>query len=614
MFLFWGKELICFYNDAYRPSLGMNGKHPNALGQRGEDCWPEIWDDIKPIIDSVFEGGEANWSEDQLLPIYRNGKLEDVYWTYSYSPVIDESGYVGGVFVTCSETTAKMSTLRKLRESEDELTFAIEAAELGTYDYNPQNHKFKANSRLKDWFGFPSEAEIDLSHAFAVIVEKDKARVNAAIENSLNYETDGKYEIIYSIMHPVTKLTRTVLAKGKCSFDENRVPYRLNGTLQDITKQVRNKRKLEKEKRTADLAIKTGELGVYEVNLRTNELKSNARFNEIYGVNKNVDREELVAMCHPDDRAIRSKALEKGMESGAFEYEARFLRTDDNERWLRVRGTVSYNGQHEPIAILGVIQDITEQKKLSDFLSKEVENRTLELQQSNADLLQFAHVISHDLKEPVRKIRTFNGRLMADYKELIDEKGQGYMEKIEHSTERMYAMIDGVLSYSTLNNVRIPNERININAVIKQVETDLELLIQKKTAIIHTKELPIIEGAPILIHQLFYNLINNSLKFSSPDRKPIISIKGEVVKKKTIEYARITVKDNGIGFPDEFREKIFSTFIRLHPKDLYEGTGLGLALCKRIVERHHGTISAESKVNNRAVFLIHLPLIQTLRN
>ncbi len=116
MFLFWGPDLICFYNDAYRPSLGNKGKHP-AVGQKGKDLWPEIWDDIKPLIDNVLNGGEASWSEDQLLPIYRNGQLEDVYWTFSYSPVADESGKPAGVFVTCTETTDKVISLKDLQHS-----------------------------------------------------------------------------------------------------------------------------------------------------------------------------------------------------------------------------------------------------------------------------------------------------------------------------------------------------------------------------------------------------------------------------------------------------------------------------------------------------------------
>ncbi|MDY0986884.1 PAS domain-containing protein [Flavobacterium sp. CFBP9031] len=131
MFLFWGQDHICFYNDAYRPSLGNNGKHPSILGQKGADYWPEIWDFIKPLIDQVLQNGEATWHEDQLLPIYRNGKLEDVYWTFSYSPVNDENGKTSGVLVICNETTKQINTLKKLEESERRFRNTVKQLPLG---------------------------------------------------------------------------------------------------------------------------------------------------------------------------------------------------------------------------------------------------------------------------------------------------------------------------------------------------------------------------------------------------------------------------------------------------------------------------------------------------
>src|SRR6187402_1368886 len=169
MFLFWGEELICFYNDAYRPSLGKDGKHPSILGMKGEEAWPEIWHIIKPLIDQVLGGGESTWSEDQLIPIYRNGKIEDVYWTFSYSPVFDESGKAAGVFVTCNETTEKVIAYSQIEASKNELEFAIEATELGTWDYNPFTNKFTSNDRLKNWFGLPESAQVDLADAIEAI-------------------------------------------------------------------------------------------------------------------------------------------------------------------------------------------------------------------------------------------------------------------------------------------------------------------------------------------------------------------------------------------------------------------------------------------------------------
>ncbi len=218
-FLFWGKELICFYNDAYRPVLGNNGKHPNALGQFGIDVWPETWEShIKPITTRILAGGKATWEEDQLVPIYRNGRLEDVYWTYSFSPIIGESGQVAGVLVTCTETTDKVSNLKKLAESKDQLHFAVEATELATWDHNPVTNKLKVNDRLKEWFGLPAQKEIELPMALKVIADKDRKRVEKAIATALDFSSGGRYDIEYTIVHEYTKRERIVRVLGRAWF------------------------------------------------------------------------------------------------------------------------------------------------------------------------------------------------------------------------------------------------------------------------------------------------------------------------------------------------------------------------------------------------------------
>jgi signal transduction histidine kinase len=150
---------------------------------------------------------------------------------------------------------------------------------------------------------------------------------------------------------------------------------------------------------------------------------------------------------------------------------------------------------------------------------------------------------------------------------------------------------------------------VDLNAVLEQVENDLELLIQERGATIRRDPLPSIEGAPVLLYQLFYNLVNNSLKFARPGNSVLITIASRVIEENGKGIAELTVTDNGIGFDPDHAARIFETFVRLHPKDLYEGTGLGLSLCKKIVERHQGTISASGVRNGGATFVIRLPLI-----
>jgi light-regulated signal transduction histidine kinase (bacteriophytochrome) len=217
--------------------------------------------------------------------------------------------------------------------------------------------------------------------------------------------------------------------------------------------------------------------------------------------------------------------------------------------------------------------------------------------------LQFAHVASHDLKEPVRKIATFESRLTHEFGEALPERARGYLEKISNAAGRMYTMIEGVLRYASVSEGEQDFEPVDLNEVVRQIGTDLEVPIADKGALIEAAKLPVVTGSSTLLYQLFYNIINNALKFSSPKRKPLLRISSE-----TLEGAfRIRVADNGIGFDPDNATRIFKTFTRLHPKDRYEGTGLGLALCQRIVERHGGSISAEAKEGEGATFVITLP-------
>lgn len=235
MFLWWGAGLIQFYNDAYRPSMGNRGKHPGALGNKGKDTWPEIWTTIKPLIDSVLSGKEATWNEDQLIPIYRNGRLEEVYWTFGYSPVYNDSGKIEGVLVVCTETTAKVLNFRANKSSKEDLSFAIDAGQLGTWDLDPRTMRLGGNARLKLWFGLPDSDELLLDQALAVIHPKQRNKVMEAIQYALTPESGGLYDIEYTIINFITKEEKTVRATGKAIFDENKLAIRFSGIVQDMT-------------------------------------------------------------------------------------------------------------------------------------------------------------------------------------------------------------------------------------------------------------------------------------------------------------------------------------------------------------------------------------------
>jgi PAS domain S-box-containing protein len=276
------------------------------------------------------------------------------------------------------------------------------------------------------------------------------------------------------------------------------------------------------------------------------------------------------------------------------------------------------NADGEVYAILDMTIDVTDHvlarkalQESEERLEYLIEERTRELQRSNEDLQQFAHVASHDLKEPVRKIMVFASRLESEMKHHSTEKAKIYFDKIQSASQRIYTMVEGVLAYSGINNAYQLIEQVDLNVVLKNVEADLELNIQETGAKIRYGKLPVISGASVLLHQLFFNLITNSIKFAGKGKNPVIDISSEVYTDNGKEIASIVLKDNGIGFDNQDAERIFQTFTRLNSKDSFEGTGLGLSLCKKIVERHEGTITARSDEHKGAVFIITLPVHQT---
>ena len=247
MFIFWGPELTCFYNDAFRPSLGENGKHPSHLGFAAEEFWNEIWNEIKPIIDNILAGGEATLNENLLMPIHRNNSMEDVYWTFSHSPVRDEADRIAGVLVSCVETTNNVIALKKLIESQEKLEFAINATDLGTWDLNPITNKFIYNKNIREWFGLSHEYEIEAPLAISSIAERDRQRTIDAMAGAMAPDSDGNYEIQHAVINSIDGKERVILAKGKAIFNEDGIVYRFSGTAQDITKEL-SYRKIDEEK------------------------------------------------------------------------------------------------------------------------------------------------------------------------------------------------------------------------------------------------------------------------------------------------------------------------------------------------------------------------------
>lgn len=301
----------------------------------------------------------------------------------------------------------------------------------------------------------------------------------------------------------------------------------------------------------------------------------------------------------------------QGNSSYTTEYD---IITAANERkHVQVIGDKIFNSDGKPIGNKGIIKDITAKHKQKQHLG----NAINELERSNKELEEFAYIASHDLQEPLRKITTFTNMLSSKFAEHIDDDANLYIRRIESSAESMRVLIDNLLEFSRISRNEQPFGIVNLNIVIKEVVADLELKISEAKAEITTGVLPSIQGVAFLIKQLFYNLINNSIKFKKEGVNPVIKISVRPLLDKATQvaaglppdkqYFQVDVTDNGIGFEQQYAERIFKIFQRLHGKGAYPGSGIGLAICKKIVEYHNGFLFAVGTAGKGAVFTLYLP-------
>lgn len=341
-------------------------------------------------------------------------------------------------------------------------------------------------------------------------------------------------------------------------------------------------------------------------------------------------------MIHPNDWKKNKKQWHESIKTGKdYNAENRLLRKDGKYLWHLTRA-VALKGDDGKIKIwIGSKTEIQEQREQKEALEKAVVERTTALHKANKELIYessekekraeelikinkeleaFAYVSSHDLQEPLRKIQTFADRILDTEK--LSESGGNYFRLIEDAANRMQTLIEDLLSFSSLNTSEMKFENTDLNVIIAGVKKDFEEIIEEKHATIEATELCEANIIAFQFRQLMQNLIGNALKFSKPNIRPHIIIKSRIIKgnKRKHEnlspekkYCHITVADNGIGFEEEFNEKIFEVFQKLHPKEEYAGTGIGLAIVKKIVENHHGLITVKSKLNKGTTFDIYLP-------
>ncbi len=524
---------------------------------------------------------------------------------------------------TIRDLTDEKRKRQQIEENELRLRTAALSSELGTWDYNPQTEVMRWDDASRKLFGVGQDVPVSIDLFWECMHPDDRPAALDKMLEALNPHIAGNYESEYRITGLPHNEVRWLHAKGKAFFDENQVPYHFSGTVLDIT-----------EKRMALEELKDSE---QKFRLLADSMPQLIWTGDVYGTlnyfNRSVYRysgltpEDVakngwIQIVHPDEREENLRLWMESVKSGQdFLCEHRFRRNDGEYRWQLSRAIPQRDAGGHIQMWVGTSTDIHDQKTFSKELETKVQERTKDLQQANQELermneelASFAYVSSHDLQEPLRKIQTFANRIAE--KEVLSDSGKDYFRRMQDAAQRMHLLIEDLLAYSRTSTTEKVFETCQLTPLIEEVKHDLEQLIKEKQATITYKELPTMNIIPFQFRQLFTNILSNALKFSKQDVPSHITIRAEevtgggnghpeLVKDKA--YYHLTVQDNGIGFSPEYNTRIFEVFQRLHGKHEYKGTGIGLAICKKIMENHQGSISAVGEPGVGATFHIYVP-------
>lgn len=526
---------------------------------------------------------------------------------------------------TVMDVTEKHHMVQRLQRSEELYKQAQGISHLGNWSWDILFNRFSWSDELYRIYGIEPDTPMSYELFQSYVDPADAEKVDAVIKNSL--ETFEPFEFYYRV-NTASGDQKIIQAHGKVLVDEGR-PFKIIGTLQDVTQQQLVEKELRKSREFIQKITNTTPSLIASYNIHTGRYTFvNRSFKNMLGYDPEVVLDRGLAffaeIIHPDDieptMEKNNRALEEannnppadGQEM-VVDFKYRLRHINGEYRWMHTFGTIFDRNEHGKVEhLLNVTIDITDQENAEQLLQQ----RNMELQQSNASLEEYAYVASHDLKEPLRKIATFSDRLLATQKDQLTEDGKLYLHKIIESSRRMQKMISDLLSVSVISGNK-EFETYSLGEILKDVKQTLEYKIEEKQAVITSDKLPAVKMVPSQMRQLFQNLLSNSLKFSKEGTRPEISVTHRYLNASegarynlapAARYLQVDISDNGIGFDLQYASKIFSIFQRLHGKSEYEGTGIGLAICKKIAENHGGTIIANSVIGQGSTFTIIIPV------
>ncbi len=526
------------------------------------------------------------------------------------------------------------------------LRYAIQAAQLGTWNLDVAQQRVWWDKRCQELFAVSGYDIVSYEQSLELIEPEDRLQVDQAIEACLDPSSAGYFDTLFRTRATEPEPARWIHAQGRAYVDIVGSTYRLSGVMRDVTLQVQTSQQLEINKaRFRSVVLDSPNATVLFTGPDKVIETVNAPMLRLWGTDESVVGQPLQQVLTQLATEPAIELLQRIYDTGeSYQQPATQTRIVVDGHWQESWFNLAYHPVYAHDGrIYGVIStatDVTAQvvslrdseqryRQLSAELEQRVAQRTRELAQaneqlkrSNDSLQEFAYVASHDLQEPLRKIQQFGDLLKNRYAAQLGE-GVAYLERMQSAAGRMSRLIRDLLTYSRIATRPPVAMRVPLADVLAQTLVDLELVIAETGAIIDTAPLPVVTGDALQLGQLFQNLLSNALKFSRVDQQgtptiPRIAIGVQRVAatdlppdvqpaRSAATYHRLTVSDNGIGFDEKYLDRIFQIFQRLHKQTVFAGTGIGLAICQRVVANQGGALTASSQPGRGAIFCIYLP-------
>ncbi len=537
----------------------------------------------------------------------------------------DKNGKPSKMTGTCQDVTEKESLVERLQNSERLYKQAQVISHIGNWSWNYETREMEWSDELYRIYELEPQS-VDTSTITAAYNHPDDApMIREALKHAV--ETLQPFDFNYRIILKDGRV-KILNARGEIKPYKSGEAFNIYGTVQDITDQKNAERQLKEYQEFIEKITDVTPSIIASYNINTGQFSFiNDAVEKLLGYSPTKIMEEGVpfmsSIIHPDDvtgiMEKNAKALEEANQmlpndnEPVVEFKYRMRNSDGEYRWFHTYGTIFERDEKGLVeSVLNISVDITEQEIVEQALYQ----KNLQLQQSNTSLEEYAYVASHDLKEPLRKISTFSDRILSTQHNTLTEESKVYFNKIIIAANRMQKMINDLLSVSTIlgNTAYEPSD---LNLILAEAIQPLDHKLEESQAVIESGNLPVVSVVQSQFRQLFQNLIGNSLKFSKPGVPPVIKITSKTVNYKAVaqydiakskKYLQIEIQDNGIGFDNAYANKIFAIFQRLHGKTEYEGTGIGLAICKKVVENHGGAIIASGTPGVGAIFTIIIPV------